>query len=77
MELKDIYYTQNKIPEQTLDVFLPDNAKGEIPVFIYFHGVGPESVKKEDLPPQHLLKIMWEQYRLTTVCIPITVEDNI
>ncbi len=56
MELKDIYYTRNNIPEQSLDIFLPDNAKGEIPVFIYFHGGGLESGRKEEIPPQHFVE---------------------
>lgn len=53
MDFKDIYYTENKVSGQSLNISLPDNAAGKIPIFIYFHGGGLSSGDKEDCPSQH------------------------
>lgn len=56
MELKNIYYTDDKSDAQTLDIFLPDDVKEKIPVFIYFHGGGLEAGSKEEIPPQSFIE---------------------
>lgn len=53
MEFKDIYYTENKTLSRSLDIFLPDNIVGKIPMFIYFHGGGLETGDKSNCPSQH------------------------
>lgn len=45
-KLENIYYTDSKLPQQTLDVYLPDC--DVFPVFVYFHGGGMESGDKAD-----------------------------
>lgn len=42
----DIYYTGANLPQQSLDLYLPDCEK--FPVFIYFHGGGIVSGDKKD-----------------------------
>lgn len=45
-KLENICYTDSKLPQQTLDVYLPDC--DVFPVFVYFHGGGMESGDKAD-----------------------------
>ena len=45
-KLENIYYTNMKLPQQILDVYLPDC--DAFPVFIYFHGGGIESGDKTE-----------------------------
>lgn len=42
MKYENIYYTNNSNSNQTLDVFMPDDINGRIPVLIYIHGGGLE-----------------------------------
>ena len=38
MKYENIYYTNNSNSNQTLDVFMPEEINGRIPVLIYIHG---------------------------------------
>ena len=53
MEYKNIYYTNSTDPYRSLDVFVPENTNGNIPVFVYFHGGGLESGSKEEISSQY------------------------
>lgn len=48
----DIYYTCDNDKMRSLDIYLPDNVEGEIPVFVYFHGGGLEVGEKENYSGQ-------------------------
>ena len=37
MEFRDLYYTENKMFNQSLDIFLPDQTTKKIPIFIYLY----------------------------------------
>ena len=45
--LKDIYYSEDSIPEKSLDVYLPDEECKA--VFLYIHGGGIERGDKADM----------------------------
>ena len=56
MEFRDLYYTENKIFNQSLDIFLPDQTTKKIPIFIYLHGGGLESGGKEVILPERFIE---------------------
>lgn len=72
MEYKNINYTNSTDIYRSLDIFMPDNPSGKIPVFIYFHGGGLESGSKEEIGAQRFVEnnigFVSVNYRLYPYC---------
>lgn len=67
--IKDIYYTSDNRPRQSLDVHLPESATG-FPTFVFFHGGGLEQGSKDrsrifvDYATEHGVAVICANYRL-------------
>ena len=67
--IKDIYYTSDNRPRQSLDVHLPESATG-FPNFVFFHGGGLEQGSKDrsrifvDYATEHGVAVICANYRL-------------
>lgn len=55
MELRNVYYTEEKNPDQVLDVFLP-KSNVPCPILVYFHGGGLEEGNKDELLEEKLIQ---------------------